>query len=149
MLVRAEEKSGERKIRWIEADALELPFASNHFQLVTSAFGFRNLANYDAGLTEIFRVLAPGGEMGILDFGEPKGLIGKVLSSVFPARASGDRDHDLGRQRSVRVSAGVGVALPCRLRRCCSACVTWVSRCVVDAVYVWDRGIVSGEKSRG
>ncbi len=83
MLVRAEEKSGERKIRWIEADALNLPFASNHFQLVTSAFGFRNLANYDAGLTEIFRVLAPGGEMGILDFGEPKGLIGKVYRLYF------------------------------------------------------------------
>jgi demethylmenaquinone methyltransferase/2-methoxy-6-polyprenyl-1,4-benzoquinol methylase len=83
MLVRAEEKSGERKIRWIEADALNLPFASNQFQLVTSAFGFRNLANYDAGLTEIFRVLAPGGEMGILDFGEPKGLIGKVYRLYF------------------------------------------------------------------
>ncbi len=83
MLVRAEEKSGDRKIRWIEADALNLPFASNQFQLVTSAFGFRNLANYDAGLAEIFRVLAPGGEIGILDFGEPKGLIGKVYRFYF------------------------------------------------------------------
>jgi demethylmenaquinone methyltransferase/2-methoxy-6-polyprenyl-1,4-benzoquinol methylase len=83
MLVRAQEKSGDRKIRWIEADALNLPFNSNRFQLVTSAFGFRNLANYDAGLAEIFRVLAPGGEMGILDFGEPKGLIGKVYRLYF------------------------------------------------------------------
>lgn len=81
--MRAEEKSGDRKIRWIEADALNLPFASNQFQLVTSAFGFRNLANYDAGLAEIFRVLAPGGEIGILDFGEPKGLIGKVYRFYF------------------------------------------------------------------
>jgi demethylmenaquinone methyltransferase / 2-methoxy-6-polyprenyl-1,4-benzoquinol methylase len=83
MLVRAEEKSGDRKIRWIEADALNLPFASDQFQLVTSAFGFRNLANYDAGLAEIFRVLAPGGEIGILDFGEPKGLIGKIYRLYF------------------------------------------------------------------
>jgi demethylmenaquinone methyltransferase/2-methoxy-6-polyprenyl-1,4-benzoquinol methylase len=83
MLVRAEEKSGERKIRWVEADALNLPFASDQFQLVTSAFGFRNLANYDAGLAEIFRVLAPGGQLGILDFGEPKGLIGKVYRLYF------------------------------------------------------------------
>jgi demethylmenaquinone methyltransferase / 2-methoxy-6-polyprenyl-1,4-benzoquinol methylase len=83
MLVRAEEKSGERKIRWIEADALNLPFAPYQFHLVTSAFGFRNLANYDAGLAEIFRVLAPGGEIGILDFGEPKGLIGKVYRLYF------------------------------------------------------------------
>jgi demethylmenaquinone methyltransferase/2-methoxy-6-polyprenyl-1,4-benzoquinol methylase len=83
MLVRAEEKTGNRKIKWVEADALNLPFALNQFQLVTSAFGFRNLANYDRGLTEIFRVLAPGGEIGILDFGEPKGLIGKIYRLYF------------------------------------------------------------------
>ena len=39
--------------RWIEADALSLPFPDEHFNLVTSAFGFRNLADYDAGLREI------------------------------------------------------------------------------------------------
>jgi len=83
MLVRAEQKSGERKIRWIEADALNLPFAADQFQLVTSAFGFRNLANYDRGLAEIHSVLAPGGEIGILDFGEPKGLIGKIYRVYF------------------------------------------------------------------
>ena len=85
MLVRAEEKSGGRKskIRWIEADALNLPFETNSFHLVTTAFGFRNLANYDRGLAEIYRVLAPGGEIGILDFGEPKGLIGKVYRLYF------------------------------------------------------------------
>jgi demethylmenaquinone methyltransferase/2-methoxy-6-polyprenyl-1,4-benzoquinol methylase len=83
MLVRAEEKTGNRKIKWVEADALNLPFALKQFQLVTSAFGFRNLANYDRGLTEIFRVLAPGGEIGILDFGEPKGLIGKIYRLYF------------------------------------------------------------------
>jgi demethylmenaquinone methyltransferase/2-methoxy-6-polyprenyl-1,4-benzoquinol methylase len=83
MLVRAAEKSGSRDIRWIEADALNLPFARDQFQLVTAAFGFRNLANYDRGLAEIYRVLAPGGEMGILDFGEPKGLLGKLYRVYF------------------------------------------------------------------
>ncbi|MGC2111454.1 MAG: bifunctional demethylmenaquinone methyltransferase/2-methoxy-6-polyprenyl-1,4-benzoquinol methylase UbiE [Candidatus Korobacteraceae bacterium] len=83
MLVRAEQKSGKRGIRWIEADALNLPFAPGQFQLVTSAFGFRNLANYDRGLAEIYRVLAPGGEVGILDFGEPKGVIGKLYRVYF------------------------------------------------------------------
>jgi demethylmenaquinone methyltransferase / 2-methoxy-6-polyprenyl-1,4-benzoquinol methylase len=67
---------------WIEADALRLPFPDAHFELVTSAFGFRNLADYDAGLREIARVLRPGGECGILDFGEPKGAIG-VLYRVY------------------------------------------------------------------
>src|SRR5271157_1804997 len=83
MLVRAEQKSGSRNIRWVEADALNLPFASGQFQLVTSAFGFRNLVDYDRGLAEIYRVLTPGGEMGILDFGEPKGMIGRLYRVYF------------------------------------------------------------------
>jgi demethylmenaquinone methyltransferase/2-methoxy-6-polyprenyl-1,4-benzoquinol methylase len=68
---------------WIEADALNLPFPSAHFDLVTSAFGFRNLADYDAGLSEIVRVLRPGGECGILDFGEPKGAMGALYRIYF------------------------------------------------------------------
>ncbi|HUR37749.1 MAG TPA: class I SAM-dependent methyltransferase, partial [Terriglobales bacterium] len=73
----------------IEADALSLPFANSRFDLIVSAFGFRNLANYKAGLREIHRVLAPGGEFGILDFSEPGGLLGKLYAfyfrSVLPA----------------------------------------------------------------
>jgi demethylmenaquinone methyltransferase/2-methoxy-6-polyprenyl-1,4-benzoquinol methylase len=69
--------------RWIEADALNLPFPSNHFDLVTSAFGFRNLADYDAGLREILRVLRRGGECGILDFGEPGGAMGALYRLYF------------------------------------------------------------------
>lgn len=68
---------------WIEADALNLPFPSARFDLVTSAFGFRNLADYDAGLCEIVRVLRPGGECGILDFGEPKGAMGALYRIYF------------------------------------------------------------------
>jgi demethylmenaquinone methyltransferase/2-methoxy-6-polyprenyl-1,4-benzoquinol methylase len=69
--------------RWIEADGLNLPFPDQHFNLVTSAFGFRNLADYDAGLREIARVLRPGGECGILDFSEPKGVIGNLYRLYF------------------------------------------------------------------
>jgi demethylmenaquinone methyltransferase / 2-methoxy-6-polyprenyl-1,4-benzoquinol methylase len=76
-------KSVGTDLRWIEADALRLPVANDHFDLVTSAFGFRNLADYDAGLREIFRVLRTDGELGILDFGEPKGLIGKLYRFYF------------------------------------------------------------------
>lgn len=83
MLVRAREKTGEKNIRWIEADALNLPFPAAQFDLVTAAFGFRNLVNYDRGLAEIHRVLAPDGEIGILDFGEPKGLIGTIYRMYF------------------------------------------------------------------
>jgi demethylmenaquinone methyltransferase / 2-methoxy-6-polyprenyl-1,4-benzoquinol methylase len=83
MLVRAREKTGQRQIRWVEADALHLPFPAVHFDLVTAAFGFRNLVNYDRGLIEIYRVLAAEGEIGILDFGEPKGLIGAAYRMYF------------------------------------------------------------------
>jgi demethylmenaquinone methyltransferase/2-methoxy-6-polyprenyl-1,4-benzoquinol methylase len=96
MLQRARSKSleqtaGNKKFAppcWVEADALRLPFPDQHFSLVTSAFGFRNLSDYDAGLREIVRVLGSGGECGILDFSEPKGFIGHLyrlyLKQVLP-----------------------------------------------------------------
>ncbi len=83
MLQRARKKSSGTSLCWIEADALRLPVPNSKFDLVTSAFGFRNLADYDAGLREIVRVLRPGGECGILDFGEPGGLIGKFYRIYF------------------------------------------------------------------
>lgn len=83
MLQRAFSKTRGTSLSWIEADALHLPFRDANFDLVTSAFGFRNLADYDAGLCEIARVLRPEGECGILDFGEPKGLLGKFYRVYF------------------------------------------------------------------
>ena len=75
--------SPSRKVNWIEADALQLPFPDESFDLVTSAFGFRNLADYDAGLREIRRVLKPEGEYGILEFNDPPGLRGKIYHLYF------------------------------------------------------------------
>lgn len=83
MLQLADRKAAGTGLRWVEADALNLPFASAQFDLVTAAFGFRNLADYDAGLREIVRVLRPNGECGILDFGEPRGLLGKLYRLYF------------------------------------------------------------------
>jgi demethylmenaquinone methyltransferase/2-methoxy-6-polyprenyl-1,4-benzoquinol methylase len=84
MLKLASAKSGDNSaLKWIEADALQLPFPDQSFDLVTSAFGFRNLADYDAGLREILRVLKPEGEFGILEFSEPKGILGKLYKFYF------------------------------------------------------------------
>jgi demethylmenaquinone methyltransferase/2-methoxy-6-polyprenyl-1,4-benzoquinol methylase len=91
MLVRAVEKArtrsahdGGRVGQFLEADALSLPFAPDSFDLVTTAFGFRNLANYVSGLREIRRVLKPGGTLAILEFTEPpNGLWGNFYRWYF------------------------------------------------------------------
>jgi demethylmenaquinone methyltransferase/2-methoxy-6-polyprenyl-1,4-benzoquinol methylase len=67
----------------MEADALHMPLQDNSIDLITTAFGFRNLANYEAGLREMARVLRPGAQVGILDFNEPDGLFGKIYSFYF------------------------------------------------------------------
>jgi len=73
MLERANEKARRNKhdAVFAAADALHLPFPDASFDLITSAFGFRNLASYEQGLREIARVLKQGGEAGILEFSEP------------------------------------------------------------------------------
>jgi len=75
MLVYARDKAANvsewSAVRFFEADALRLPLADGSFDLVTTAFGFRNLANYEDGLRELFRILKPGGNLAILEFTEP------------------------------------------------------------------------------
>jgi demethylmenaquinone methyltransferase / 2-methoxy-6-polyprenyl-1,4-benzoquinol methylase len=83
MLIRGAAKFGSRGAIALEADALHLPLPDGSIDLLTTAFGFRNLANYRAGLEEFSRVLKPGGELGILDFSEPGGLTGKVYAFYF------------------------------------------------------------------
>ena len=58
-----------------EADCLRLPFADGSFDLVTVAFGARNLENLEAGLGEMLRVLKPGGRLGLLEFASPPGML--------------------------------------------------------------------------
>ncbi len=83
MLVRGARKFEGRGAIALEADALHLPLRPASLDLIVSAFGFRNLANYDAGLREFHRALKPGGQLGILDFSEPGGLIGKAYAIYF------------------------------------------------------------------
>ena len=83
MLIRGNVKFSGHNVFAIEADALKLPLADASVDLITTAFGFRNLANYRAGLEEFHRVLRPGGQFGILDFSEPGGLLGKLYAFYF------------------------------------------------------------------
>ena len=83
MLQLAERKYAGANVRWVEGDAMALPFPDGSFDLVTSAFGFRNLSNYAAGLAEIQRVLRPGGCIGILECNQPEGLSGTLYNLYF------------------------------------------------------------------
>ncbi|HVV44289.1 MAG TPA: ubiquinone/menaquinone biosynthesis methyltransferase, partial [Bryobacteraceae bacterium] len=64
----------------VEADALALPLPDASVDLITIAFGFRNLANYRAGLVEMRRVLRPGGALAILEFTQPPN---KAFAAVY------------------------------------------------------------------
>ena len=83
MLGRARIKYADANALWVEGDAMHLPYPDNSFDLVTSAFGFRNLTNYAEGLTEIHRVLKPGGRIGILECNQPDGLSGALYNLYF------------------------------------------------------------------
>jgi demethylmenaquinone methyltransferase/2-methoxy-6-polyprenyl-1,4-benzoquinol methylase len=83
MLSLAHPKFAGRNIRAIEADALHLPFADASIDLVTCAFGFRNLASYPDGLAELHRVLRPSGQIAILDFNQPTGHMGALYNLYF------------------------------------------------------------------
>ncbi len=83
MLARARAKYKHANALWMEGDAMHLPFADASLDLVTAAFGFRNLSNYADGLREIARVLRPGGEIGILECNQPSGLNGAFYNLYF------------------------------------------------------------------
>jgi demethylmenaquinone methyltransferase/2-methoxy-6-polyprenyl-1,4-benzoquinol methylase len=83
-LAKAKRQRAGARLVFLEADALALPFANESFDLLATAFGFRNLANYAAGLAEFRRVLRPGGEAAILEFAEPRGAVfGRLFRFYF------------------------------------------------------------------
>jgi demethylmenaquinone methyltransferase / 2-methoxy-6-polyprenyl-1,4-benzoquinol methylase len=86
MLDRAQRKARNARSTSVfaNADAMSMPFADATFDLVTSAFGFRNLVNYEAGLREIARVLKPGGAIGLLECTEPPtGITASIFRFYF------------------------------------------------------------------
>jgi demethylmenaquinone methyltransferase/2-methoxy-6-polyprenyl-1,4-benzoquinol methylase len=77
MLDRGIEKSAKTgaAIEWVEADAMALPFPVATFDLVTVAFGLRNIADTSRGLAEMARVCKPGGRLAILEFSLPRNSV--------------------------------------------------------------------------
>ena len=71
---------------FIGADTLSLPFADSSVDVVTSGFGFRNLADYRLGLAEIGRILKPGGTLAILEFSRVRWPLFAPLFRLYFAR---------------------------------------------------------------
>jgi demethylmenaquinone methyltransferase/2-methoxy-6-polyprenyl-1,4-benzoquinol methylase len=112
MLVAANGKIARRgaPAELFEADALALPLRDASLDLLTVAFGFRNLANYESGLTEMRRVLGPGGMAAILEFSQPPNAAFAALYNLYSRRIlpwiggaiSGSRDAYTYLPESVR-----------------------------------------------
>ena len=112
MLVAARAKLGTKPGGGMlfEADALSLPLANASLDLITVAFGFRNLANYETGLREMRRVLRSGGMAAILEFSQPPNPLFGALYNFYSRRIlpaiggalSGSRDAYTYLPESVR-----------------------------------------------
>ncbi len=112
MLVAAHRKTRKRHFRskLFEADALQLPLAGASLDLVTTAFGFRNLTNYHAGLLELRRILKPAGTLAILEFSTPPnpllaaayGFYSRAILPAIGGMISGSRDAYTYLPESVR-----------------------------------------------
>lgn len=86
---KGERQKASQELSFVEADAQFLPFQSDQFQVVTVAFGLRNVADTDAGLREMVRVCAPGGRVAVLEFSSPrwqpfKAVYGWYFRHVLP-----------------------------------------------------------------
>ena len=88
MLVEAQRKTRALGLGspFFETDALALPLRDGSLDLITIAFGFRNLANYRHGLEELRRVLKPGGVLAILEFSQPPNRMFASLYGFFSGR---------------------------------------------------------------
>ena len=87
MLAIAEAKihkaGAQGRITLVEADAQELPFPDDTFQIVSVAFGLRNVSDTDRGLAEMARVCRPGGRVAVLEFSLPKAWPVKKLYLAY------------------------------------------------------------------
>jgi demethylmenaquinone methyltransferase/2-methoxy-6-polyprenyl-1,4-benzoquinol methylase len=70
------------QVEFVQANAEELPFPDNHFDLVTMAFGLRNVTHKQRALESIFRVLKPGGRLLVLEFSKP---VAPGLDKIYDA----------------------------------------------------------------
>ena len=71
------------RVELLKADCLSLPFADNSMGLVTVAYGVRNFQHLDKGLSEMARVLKPGGMLAIIELSPPTSPLVKPLYDIY------------------------------------------------------------------
>jgi demethylmenaquinone methyltransferase/2-methoxy-6-polyprenyl-1,4-benzoquinol methylase len=110
-------------VQFVEADTQSLPFEDNTFQIVSVAFGLRNVADTDQGLREMARVCQPGGRVAVLEFSLPqrqpmRALYGWYFRHVLPRVGQLLARNDHAAYRYLPESVGefpAGAALVARL----------------------------------
>ena len=70
-------------VQFLRGDALRLPFPGESFEVVTAAYGLRNLADWERGLEEMWRVARPGARLLVLDFGKPANPLWRRLYFAY------------------------------------------------------------------
>ena len=80
-----EKNNGDHRppLQFLQGDALRIPFPDAHFDVVTISYGLRNLASFDGGLREMWRVAKPGGRLLVLDFGKPDNALWRSLYFTY------------------------------------------------------------------
>jgi demethylmenaquinone methyltransferase/2-methoxy-6-polyprenyl-1,4-benzoquinol methylase len=83
LVARKRRQGSASHVRFAQADALRLPFRSGSFDAITIGYGLRNVADLRRALSEMHRVLAPGGRLVVLDFGKPANPVAAWLYQGF------------------------------------------------------------------
>lgn len=94
------QRQTQGQVEFLQGDAQNIPFPDGSFAIVTVSYGLRNLASFEKGLSEMFRVAKPGGRLLVLDFGVPDNAVWraiyfaylKVFVPVFGKLFCGDAD---------------------------------------------------------
>ena len=73
----------QNNIQLVNADSENIPYPDNYFDAITVAFGVRNFEHLEKGLTEMLRVLKPGGKLAVLEFSQPKSKLFKAFCNFY------------------------------------------------------------------
>jgi len=85
MLEIARQKANKRnsRVQFIQGDALNLPFEDASFDIVSIGFGIRNVDDVNKSISEMYRILKPGGKAVILEFGQPKNSLFRFVYNIY------------------------------------------------------------------